>query len=261
MTPVSLTCDADTETCATPPFTVSFSGVSPNVNDTLTITLTSTSGAERDTQTDDDTGTLSFGSWNRRLVSLIVVPTPGAPAETYDATAEVLIELTAGATVPLDLGMDTEPVGDPCCEEACCCPPCAKACQGAGCGGTTPIQIISLSTASVIICPGPACDTLCAIGANAAVTFSATCDPGDCVCRSETITLQWSGLSLTAGAEVFLNLQPAEGALPELQTDDDMITQILPGPIPTVSAWGFVVISMLLLTTGTLVLRTRSVRA
>ncbi len=88
-----------------------------------------------------------------------------------------------------------------------------------------------MSLSGDIICPGPTCtNTMCATWDSNGTEFAATCDPADCVCRSETITLQWSGLSLTPGAEVYLNLRVAEGALPEVQTEDDIAIVIAPCP-------------------------------
>ncbi len=276
VTPVVLTCDSGV--CSSPTITSVFPSVPLVVEDEIMVILRPAPGAAPDDlPNDDDEGILTFGSWNRRLVSLEVTPASGGGPTLFDVTAQVIIEISAGSTVPLKVGIDTEPqAGDPCCTEACCCPSCSTECGGSGCGsspgsffdvflheaGPVGPQVAAGGGILPFVCTAGTCTESCASGnTGAGATFTATCQPGDCACHTEPLTLTWTGVTFQPGDEIMVILRPAPGALPELPgfEDDDLLIATAPGdPIPAASTWGMMAFVLAILSGATLVLRSRS---
>lgn len=257
-TPVSLTCDADTETCSTPLSSATFPAIPLMVEDVVVVLLRPAPGALPDSSpADDDDGRLTFGTWNRKLVSVDLVPTSGAPPNTFDITAQVLIEKFNAATVPLNLGIDTVPVVGECCEDPCCCPACSPECGGTGCGNDVPLTWPDVPTEDNVsgeLCPALGCTGSCGSVTGPIGTFAANCNNVDCVCRSDLLTLTWPAVFASPGDVITVILRPAPGALPELPGfGDDEMSIAVPGPIPTVSEWGILVMALSLATAGSVV--------
>lgn len=262
-TPVSLTCDADTDTCSTPSKIATFPGVPLTTGDVITVILRPAPNALPDSSpNDDDDGRLTFGTWNRKLVSLDIVPTPGAPADTFDITAQVLIEKLHAATVPLDLSIDTVPVAGECCDPPCCCPPCSTECGGTGCGNDVNLTWPDVPTEDTILaglCPALGCAGSCGSVTGPGGTVAANCDAVECVCRSDLITLTWLAMPFQPGDEITVILRPSPGALPELPGfEDDEMAGFAPGPIPAVSDWGVVAMALMILIAGSAMWRGRT---
>lgn len=259
-TPVDLTCDAETETCSTPVLTGSFPIAALADGDEITALLSPTAAAMSDSlPNDDDDGLLTFGSWNRKIVSVDVAPTPGGGPNQFDVSAEVVLEIDGDSTVPLDLSIDTEPAADECCQEACCCPSCSTECNGGGCGGNNNLVISNIGASGKSIappCTGPPCGGACATGTHNGTILTLSCDPSDCICRSGPVILTWTGLTLLPNDDVFVILRPAPGALPELPPfDDDSMTGVVPGVVPAISDWGVAILALLTMTAGTVMFR------
>jgi hypothetical protein len=239
----ALSCDAETETCRTPLLTALFPAVALAPGEELAVSLTPASGSQPETATGDDQGSLEFGAWNRALDSVQVTPTSGAPPGTFDVTASITLELTGSASVVLPLGLDTEPVADECCAEACCCPPCSEACGGHGC---VPIKIPGRTTAQCL--PTGCAGESCGQGELDGAPFDMQCTSGDCVCRSASLEITWPGVTLAPGAPLTLVLRPGPGDLPETQTADDSMVVTVPGSrVPAVSAWSLGALALALL--------------
>ena len=255
-----LSCDADTGTCATPPFTASFSNIALSVDDEVTIALTAASGAERDTQTDDDSGALVFASWNRRIRSVQLQASPGGPDGIFEISIEWVIDFSASATLSLNLALEPHATGCPDADPLCAEPDPGTCCQEAcNCkGGCTVDDIKGLMRPGLCgVSPDEPCGE--AIIDDAPVEL--TCDPETNTCSTPPFFAMITTVSAPQSNRMLVTLIPAPGALPELFTEDDRWIVEFSTSIPAVSHWGLIVISVLLLATGTLVMRRRSGRA
>ncbi len=217
--------DSPFGTCSLSPMTAVFPAVELQPEDEIMVLLRPAPGTLPEPDDQDDVGILIFGSWNRRLVSVDVEPSAAGGPDTYDVSAEVVLEMHSGSSnVMLPLGIDTEPyAGDPCCEEACCCPPCSCTEEGCGGGGSFDsffdIFIDAGEDRFIVdpVCDGT-CDTTCGqvCQINNPEMMAMTCDPDDCICRSEPFVLTWEAIPVDPGGELVIILKPVPGALPEL---------------------------------------------
>jgi hypothetical protein len=258
---VELVCGEDGGGCTTPILTATIADVALTVADEVSILLRPAPGAEPDSvANDDDDGWLTFGSWNRKLLSLDIVPTPGAGPGIFDVTAHVVFEIDGSSSVPLNLGIDLEPFADPCCKEACCCPGCSTECGGNGCVDYVPylgdvILEIPAAGEPADVCPAGNCTGACAMMTISTGSSALLCDTEDCICRSDVFTPTWTGLRFNPGEEITLIIRPTPGALPELPGPDDSGTAIVPEAVPVASSYGLVAMVLLLAVNATLVFR------
>lgn len=253
----NLTCDSSTGTCSTPTLSTTFTGVALTNGDIVEVLLRPAPGAQPDPAPgSDDEGGLRFGSWNRRITDLSAVPSPGMPPGFWDVTASIVVEVTHGASVPLNLGMETEPVADECCLEACCCPPCSTECGGGGCGGgggsTQDINIgIGELQESMLACPSGTCPGTCGFITSNGNTSSMTCSADDCVCRSDPIILTWQAIPVDPGDPIVVVLRPVPGALPELPGFGDDESSFDTGPdVPALGQSGLLTMFLSIVVVG-----------
>jgi hypothetical protein len=181
--------------------------VSLVVEDEIMVLLRPAPGALPDPLPNDDRAELTFGSWNRRMVSILVEPAT-AGAGLFDLTASWVLDVNHDLTVDVEVGVSAElsvnttPTGNSdnpvciiwdiqdSCEHSCATDP-----DGAVCGDA----IISGQTELL------------------------TCNAGHDACETPLFEIVFPAVPLMPGDEIMVLLRPAPGALPELPTNDDFL--------------------------------------
>ena len=194
--------------------------------------------------------------YNRRIEDLSVQPSPTGVSGTYDVSGQLVFEVHAPSAVPLDLGMDTAPANDSdgCCLEACCCPSCSTDCGGGGCSGGTTDPGFGIAAPGIadldVVLTGSFCDAIpppvsCGELQGDGFTVPMTCDLAAPICRTDPFTITWTGVELVPGGQTTLILRARSGALPEIDTSDDVFSAAVPAAVPATPIWALVVLAML----------------
>jgi len=105
-TPLSCVSDGASCSCRTPTLTAGFPGVALTPGDVIEVLLRPAPGAAPDADPNDDGGDVTYGSWNRRLLSF--VKTPGSATGLHDIEVFRTIDLEGTATLPVELGVSVE---------------------------------------------------------------------------------------------------------------------------------------------------------
>ena len=91
------------------------------------------------------------------------------------------------------------------------------------------------------------------------VPVELTCDPETDTCSTPSFFVMITNVPAPPSGRMLVSFVPEAGALPELFTEDDRRIVKFSSMIPTVSAWGLVALTLLIVSVGSVLIRKRGI--